>query len=135
VTTDRSGYIPDWDIHERLAKALKHSGLTTEELAARLGVSPNTVRNWVHGHVKRLSRAGVLVWAQETGVDADWLLTGNDSADSESFNQCSSPKPPVEGKNVSRRSGGRRPATGKKRPAYHQPSELKDQGTWIRDGS
>jgi transcriptional regulator with XRE-family HTH domain len=71
-----AGDIPEWNIHERLAKALKHSGLTKEELAERMEVSPNTVRNWAHGHVKHMSRGGLLLWAQETGVDADWLLTG-----------------------------------------------------------
>jgi transcriptional regulator with XRE-family HTH domain len=63
----------------RLAHARDAAGLTTKELAARLGVASKTVANWESDRAEprsnRLSRlAGLL------GVSPTWLLAGRGAA-------------------------------------------------------
>lgn len=67
--------IPSWTVGDRLAKALNHSDVSVQEMAVYLGISRNTVGNYIAGRTVA-RRAIVLAWALRTGVPAEWLLTG-----------------------------------------------------------
>ena len=60
---------------DRLDKALEVSGVKVTEMAMILGVSRQTIGNYLSG--RTTPKLGVLkVWADETGVDLEWLKTG-----------------------------------------------------------
>ena len=40
----------EFDLSDRLRKALRVAGLTAGDLAARIGVARSTVNNWINGH-------------------------------------------------------------------------------------
>ncbi len=67
--------IPQWDLADRLRKALRHASLEQQEMAEYLGISRNTVSNWVNGN-NRPSPPALKLWALRTGVDYDWLRDG-----------------------------------------------------------
>jgi plasmid maintenance system antidote protein VapI len=67
--------VPTWSLGERLDKALTYSGVSRADMAAHLGVSLNTVGNYIAERTK-ISRGFIVVWAQVTGVDPVWLETG-----------------------------------------------------------
>jgi transcriptional regulator with XRE-family HTH domain len=69
------GAIPSWNEGDRLLKALKHAGMQNAEMALFLGVSRNTIGNYVSGRVKIDKRTRML-WAQRTDVSEKWLETG-----------------------------------------------------------
>lgn len=72
---------PEWDLADRLVKALRVGDVGKGEMAEHLGVNPNTVGNYVSGRTKP-SRAVLRVWAMRCGVPLEWLLTGQvDSSD------------------------------------------------------
>jgi transcriptional regulator with XRE-family HTH domain len=68
--------IPQWDLADRLGKALQHSGVKVGEMAAYLGVSRNTVGNYLNRRTPP-DRRTLLLWAQRTNVPMAWLLNGN----------------------------------------------------------
>ena len=69
--------IPQFDLADRMRKALRTSGLNQEEMAGYLGVSRNTVSNWVNGHwATPPKRAYLRLWALRTGVPLEWLENG-----------------------------------------------------------
>lgn len=70
-----TGFIPSFDLGDRLRKAREHTGLGHSEFADEIGVSRNTVTNYERGHV--VPRAIVMkMWAMRTGVPLKWLETG-----------------------------------------------------------
>ena len=73
--------IPEWDLADRLRKALRHSGLGPREMADYLGVARNTVSTWINGRIVP-SAPVVRLWAQRTGVDYGWLRDGHQDGDS-----------------------------------------------------
>ncbi len=66
------GTIPQWTLGDRMGKALDHAGIGMQEMADYLGVSRNSVSNWVHGRITP-SRQTLLLWSMRTGVDLDWI--------------------------------------------------------------
>ncbi len=69
--------VPQFDLADRMRKALRTSGLNQEEMADYLGVSRNTVSNWVNGHWSTPpKRAYLRLWALRTGVPLEWLEHG-----------------------------------------------------------
>lgn len=67
--------IPEWTLGDRMNKALKHAGLTHQEMAEHLGVNPSTMRTWTSGVTR--PRAGMLrQWALRSGVPYEWLISG-----------------------------------------------------------
>jgi transcriptional regulator with XRE-family HTH domain len=58
---------------ERMAKALKHAGISTEDAARELHVSVGTVRNYLSGRT-HIPYPAMLLWSRITDVDADWLM-------------------------------------------------------------
>lgn len=67
-------------LKDRLALARSRFDGTGAELAARIGVRPNTLSRWLQGHT-RPSEAVVLKLATAAGVDPEWLLSGRGGPD------------------------------------------------------
>lgn len=72
-------YEPEFDLGDRMRKALRHAGLETQEMADYLGVSRNSVSNWINGR-NRPNRPALRLWAMRCGVSHAWLTTGAVSA-------------------------------------------------------
>lgn len=64
--------VPEWDLVDRLRKSLRHAGLHLHEMADYLGVSRNSVSNWMNGNY-RPSQPALKLWAMRTGVPYEWL--------------------------------------------------------------
>ena len=58
-----------------MRKALRTSGVGAAEMADYLGVSRNTVSNWINGHHPPRG-AYLRLWALRTGVPFEWLERG-----------------------------------------------------------
>jgi transcriptional regulator with XRE-family HTH domain len=54
------------------------SGLSVEEVAKALSLSPSSVRQWERGH-QFPSRDNMEEFAEATNVDMVWLITGYES--------------------------------------------------------
>jgi transcriptional regulator with XRE-family HTH domain len=67
--------VPQWDTADRMRKGLRESGLGVTEMAVYLGVSRNTVGNWLNGRIKPRT-IYLKEWALRTGTDYGWLVTG-----------------------------------------------------------
>lgn len=68
---------PDPTFHwgDRLHKALDHSDIKVAEMALRLGVSRQTIGNYLAG--RTMPKLVVFKqWAEITDVDLEWLLHG-----------------------------------------------------------
>ena len=63
---------PEWDLPDRMRKALRHAGLQTQEMAEYLGVSRTSVSNWINGR-NRPSRPALRLWAMRCRVPFSWL--------------------------------------------------------------
>lgn len=61
---------------DRLAKALDVSGVTSGQMAERLGVSRTTVSNYIHGRTNP-TRSVRRDWALMTGIPLEWIETGH----------------------------------------------------------
>ena len=69
--------LPQWDVADRLRKSLRHAGLGTAEMADYLGVSRQSVGNWINGRIEP-SQQTLRLWALRTGVSFEWLTGGRD---------------------------------------------------------
>jgi transcriptional regulator with XRE-family HTH domain len=67
--------VPVWTFGDRLRKALSHSDTSFQEMAEYLGVSRNTVSNYVNDHIPPTSGT-VRLWTLRTGVPFPWLCHG-----------------------------------------------------------
>lgn len=65
----------EFDLADRLRKSLRVSGVSVGSMASSLGVSRNTVSNWINGR-GRPCVAQLAVWAALTDAPASWLETG-----------------------------------------------------------
>lgn len=74
------GEIPTFDKSDRLAKALQHAHVSVQEMADEIGVSRNTIGNYINRRTP-IPRAAVTVWALRTGVPREWLESGQGPAD------------------------------------------------------
>jgi len=64
--------VPEWDLADRMRKALRESPYGAGEIAAYLGVNRTTVSLWLSGKIK--PRTSTLrLWAMRTGVPFEWL--------------------------------------------------------------
>lgn len=67
--------IPDWRLQDRLARALDVNGVSVQEMADWLGLSRQTVGNYLAG--RQTPKHQTLVsWAIRCGVSLTWLETG-----------------------------------------------------------
>lgn len=68
MSTDTISHnIPEWTKGDRMLKALRHAHVSHAEMADYLGVSANTVGNWIAGRTSP-TRGEVRLWAMRTGV-------------------------------------------------------------------
>ncbi|HEY5116221.1 MAG TPA: helix-turn-helix transcriptional regulator [Nakamurella sp.] len=67
--------IPEWDLADRLRKSLRAAGVPVAEMAEYLGVTRNTVGNWINGRVQP-SVQTMRLWAMRTSVPYEWLRSG-----------------------------------------------------------
>lgn len=67
--------VPEFDLADRMRKALRTSGVGVWEMADYLGVARTSVSNWINGHHPP-SMQTLRLWSMRTGVDLDWLRTG-----------------------------------------------------------
>lgn len=72
------GEVPTFDKADRLAKALQHANVSVQAMADYLGVSRNTVGNYLARRTP-VPRASVIAWALKTGVPFKWLEEGTDT--------------------------------------------------------
>jgi transcriptional regulator with XRE-family HTH domain len=67
--------VPEFHLGDRLAKALEVAGVSNQEMADYLGVSRNTVGNYIHMRTP-VTTGTLRLWALRTGVRMEWLQTG-----------------------------------------------------------
>lgn len=60
---------------DRLEKALNWSRVSSGEMAQELGVSRNTISNYINGKTP-IKRHILIQWAMKTGVPFSWIETG-----------------------------------------------------------
>ncbi len=70
----------EFDKADRLRRALRVAGVSSNEMADYLGVSRTSVSNWINGHVEPKTQTTRL-WALRTGVAFTWLETGQAPAE------------------------------------------------------
>ena len=67
--------VPQWDLADRMRKALRHAGVGVQEMAEYLGVGRNTVSTWINGRI-RPSTQTLRLWALRCGIPLEWLTSG-----------------------------------------------------------
>lgn len=77
-TDENTTNTPSWTTGDRLRKARRHSGKEAKELAADIGVSPNTISNYENDRVVP-DRRTLISWAFATGVPLTWLEHGDEA--------------------------------------------------------
>lgn len=65
--------VPEWNLEDRMRKALRHAELDTQQMADYLEVSRTSVSNWLNGR-NRPSRPALRLWAMRCGVPFGWLI-------------------------------------------------------------
>lgn len=70
-----TGIVPEFDLADRLRKSLRVAGVGVSEMADYLGVSRTSLSAYLGGRVEP-SHPVIILWAQHTGVDQQWLMTG-----------------------------------------------------------
>jgi phage repressor protein C with HTH and peptisase S24 domain len=61
---------------ERIATAIRQSGMTKSAVAHAVGVSPAAVSQWISGGTKDIKNENLFALATITAVSARWLATG-----------------------------------------------------------
>lgn len=73
--TTTTEHLPHFELRHRMALALEHASVPKGTMADHLGISPNTVSNYLGGHT-RPPVAALRVWALRCGVPYAWLKDG-----------------------------------------------------------
>lgn len=68
--------IPQFTKGDRLAKALDFAGMSVAEMSDYLGISRNTVGNYIAERTKT-PRPTLMLWSLRTGVPIEWLESGD----------------------------------------------------------
>ncbi|WP_166789573.1 helix-turn-helix domain-containing protein, partial [Cryobacterium fucosi] len=68
-----------FDKSDRLAKALKIAGISSNDMAEHLHVSRNTISNYINGRTEP-KYSQLRDWALFTGVPLEWILDGVETA-------------------------------------------------------
>lgn len=66
----------EFDKSDRLAKALRIGGISSNEMAEHLDVSRTTISNYINGRTEP-KRSVLRDWAMRTGVPLEWLEDGH----------------------------------------------------------
>lgn len=67
---------PAFTLGDRLAKARKHAGIGSQEMADRLGVGRSSISNYEAGRTAPPLHV-VLDWSKETDVPLSWLIAAD----------------------------------------------------------
>jgi plasmid maintenance system antidote protein VapI len=67
--------VPEWTQGDRLGKSLDYAGISIAEMADFLGISRNTVGNYIAGRT-HIPNPTLILWAWRTGVPREWLISG-----------------------------------------------------------
>lgn len=70
-----AGAVPEWDLADRMRKALRQAHVSVAEIADYLGVTRGTVSTWINGRIEP-SVQTLRLWAIRCGVDYGWLRAG-----------------------------------------------------------
>ena len=70
--------VPEFDLADRMRKALRTSGIGVQEMADYLEVGRNTVSTWINGRIVPSAQT-VRLWALRTGVSYPWLREGTEN--------------------------------------------------------
>lgn len=70
----------DFDLADRMRKALRVSGMSVQEMADYLGVTRGTVSTWINGHIHPSTQT-LRLWAARTAVPYSWLTGCPEAAD------------------------------------------------------
>lgn len=112
--TQFGGNVPVWTEGDRLGKALRFADVGNQQMADYLGVSRNTVGNYISGRTGIDKRTRML-WALRTGVAIEWLEHGEGTPTPTPPND-GEPTPPMSDAvaklAASKRVGGRVSNTG-----------------------
>src|SRR5215471_16719244 len=93
MTEQPDGTIPEFDLADRMRKALRESGTGVAEMAAYLDVTRHSVSNWISGR-RPPSTQTLRLWALRTGVSYDWLRTGRFGAPAPVYAGFAGPRKP-----------------------------------------
>lgn len=72
--------VPQWDVADRMRKALREADVGVQEMAEYLGVGRSTVSTWINGRIAP-GKQTMRLWALRCGVSYEWLATGELFAD------------------------------------------------------
>lgn len=67
---------PEWDLADRLRKALRQADVGVQDMADELGLSRNSVSHYLSGR-KAPKRSVLVTWALRCGVPVTWIETGD----------------------------------------------------------
>lgn len=98
--------VPEWDMADRLRKALRVADMHVSDMADYLGITRETVGRYINGHAgENVPLQTLRLWSLRTGVPLQWIQTGTVD---DPPNGKGSPAPRPAGKR--RRPRARRPA-------------------------
>lgn len=73
--------VPEWDVADRMRKALRTSGIGVQEIAEYLDVARETVSSWINGRIGPSTQT-LRLWAMRCEVAYEWLAFGEDDSQS-----------------------------------------------------
>jgi transcriptional regulator with XRE-family HTH domain len=77
MTTQRSELlVPQFDLADRMRKALRVADIGVQEMADFLGVARNTVSTWINGKITPSTQT-IRLWAIRCNVPYEWLRWGD----------------------------------------------------------
>jgi transcriptional regulator with XRE-family HTH domain len=77
MTTQRSDLlVPQFDLADRMRKALRVADIGVQEMADYLGVARNTVSTWINGKIQPSTQT-IRLWAIRCNVPYEWLRWGD----------------------------------------------------------
>jgi len=71
------GTTPEFNLADRMRKAMRDAGITAAAMAEYLDVSRTSITNWTSGRIEPDTRT-LRLWALRTGVSYGWLI-GSDA--------------------------------------------------------
>ncbi|MDP9222277.1 MAG: helix-turn-helix domain-containing protein [Actinomycetota bacterium] len=77
MTTQRSDLlVPEFDLADRMRKALRVADIGVQQMADYLGVARNTVSTWINGKIAPSTQT-IRLWAIRCEVSYEWLRWGD----------------------------------------------------------
>lgn len=75
MSTAHDFLIPEFQLGDRMALALRNTGHSVQDAADYFGCSRQTIGNWINNRIQP-SLGDLRLWAMWTGVPLVWLQTG-----------------------------------------------------------